>query len=199
MSQKPVPSRIELIRLRRQAQLFNRIRKTLEDARNSTIQRIRAIIKELEEERRGLREHLQEIALNYRIAIGKMGIDKLQTIADLTPKTVVAELTVRQNYSTVELKGVLGSPQYSLVDTPTELDLALTKLKDLLPRLIGFAEREMMFYMLLARVREYQRMINAIDNVILPRIQENIRFIRLALEEQEREDFIRRQIMKTLY
>ncbi len=199
MSQRPVPSRIELIRLRRQAQLFNRIRKTLEDARNSTIQRIRIIIKELEEERRGLREHMEYIARNYKVAIGKMGLDKLQAVADLAPKTVTAELVTRQSYSTLELRGMLDTPQYSLIDTPSELDLALTRLKDLLPRLISFAEKEMLFYSLLARVREYQRMINAIDNVILPRIQENMRFIRLALEEQEREDFIRRQIMKTLY
>jgi len=38
-------------------------------------------------------------------------------------------------------------------------------------------------------------MINAIDYVIVPRIQETIRYITLALEEQEREDFIRRKII----
>jgi V/A-type H+-transporting ATPase subunit D len=38
-------------------------------------------------------------------------------------------------------------------------------------------------------------MINAIDYVVIPRIRENMQYIRLALEEGEREEFIRRKII----
>jgi Archaeal/vacuolar-type H+-ATPase subunit D len=41
-------------------------------------------------------------------------------------------------------------------------------------------------------------MINAIDNVILPRIRDSLSFIRLALDEIEREDFIRRVIINRI-
>ncbi len=57
---------------------------------------------------------------------------------------------------------------------------------------------ESLFYTLLARVREYQRMVNAIDNVLLPRIVENARFVRLKLDEDEREEFVRRIVINRL-
>jgi len=81
---------------------------------------------------------------------------------------------------------------------PTELDSALTELVSILPSLMELINLENIFYTLLYRVREYQRMINAIDNVILPRIKDSLSFIRLALDEIEREDFIRRVIINRI-
>ena len=86
-------------------------------------------------------------------------------------------------------------PTYSIATEAAELDVALVKMRELLTKLIEFAEKETLFYTLLNRVREYQRMINAIDYVIIPRIRDNIQYIRLALEEGEREEFIRRKII----
>jgi Archaeal/vacuolar-type H+-ATPase subunit D len=57
---------------------------------------------------------------------------------------------------------------------------------------------ENLFYTLLARVREYQRMVNAIDSVLLPRITESARFVRLKLDEDEREEFVRRIVINRL-
>ncbi|MEM0468459.1 MAG: V-type ATP synthase subunit D, partial [Pyrobaculum sp.] len=68
MAFKPPPSRLELIRLRRQIVLFQRIKKTLEDARNSTIQRIRALIGDLEKLRLEIYNDFIDIAENFKIA-----------------------------------------------------------------------------------------------------------------------------------
>jgi V/A-type H+-transporting ATPase subunit D len=90
-------------------------------------------------------------------------------------------------------------PTYSIATEAAELDIALVKMRELLAKLIEFAEKETLFYTLLNRVKEYQRMINAIDYVIIPRIRDNIQYIRLALEEGEREEFIRRKITSHIY
>lgn len=195
MSFRPPPSRLELIRLRRQLTLFLRIKKTLEDARNSTIQRIRAIIADLEKLRREIAENFAEIAENFKTAVAKSGIDRVETIAKLTPKTVKINLVNRGTHIGLEVNNYTTHPVYSVVAEAAELDVALVKMRELLPKLIEFAEKETLFYTLLNRVREYQRMINAIDYVVVPRIRENIQYIRLALEEGEREEFIRRKII----
>ena len=195
MSFKPPPSRLELIRLRRQLTLFLRIKKTLEDARNSTIQRIRALVADLERLRREIADGFIDVADNFRIAVAKLGIDRIESIAELTPKTVKVELVNRGTHIGLEVSNYVTYPTYSIVTEAAELDVALVKMRELLTKLIEFAEKETLFYTLLNRVREYQRMINAIDYVVIPRIRDNIQYIRLALEEGEREEFIRRKII----
>jgi V/A-type H+-transporting ATPase subunit D len=195
MSFKPPPSRLELIRLRRQLALFLRMKKTLEDARNSTIQRIRALVADLERLRREIADGFVEVADNFKIAVAKSGIDKIENIAELTPKTVRVGLVNRGTHIGLEVSNYVTYPTYSIATEAAELDVALVKMRELLTKLIEFAEKEMLFYTLLNRVREYQRMINAIDYVVIPRIRENMQYIRLALEEGEREEFIRRKII----
>jgi V/A-type H+-transporting ATPase subunit D len=195
MSFKPPPSRLELIRLRRQLALFQRMKKTLEDARNSTIQRIRALVADLERLRREIADGFIDVADNFKIAVAKSGIDRIENIAELTPKTVKVELVNRGTHIGLEVSNYVTYPTYSIATEAAELDVALVKMRELLTKLIEFAEKETLFYTLLNRVREYQRMINAIDYVVIPRIRDNIQYIHLALEEGEREEFIRRKII----
>ncbi len=195
MSFKPPPSRLELIRLRRQLAFFQRMKKTLEDARNSTIQRIRALVADLERLRREIADGFIDVADNFKIAVAKSGIDKIESIAELTPKTAKVELVNRGTHIGLEVSNYVTYPTYSIATEAAELDVALVKMRELLAKLIEFAEKETLFYTLLNRVREYQRMINAIDYVVIPRIRDNIQYIRLTLEEGEREEFIRRKII----
>lgn len=195
MSTRVSPSRLELINQRRRLQLFLRIKKTLEDARNSTIQRIRALIAELERDRAEIASSFSEIADLFKTAAAKEGPDRLDMLAEIAPKVANVVLVNKGLYMGLEVENYGKYPAYSLIAEAPELDIALVKMRELLPKLLEFAEKESLFYTLLNRVREYQRMINAIDYVIVPRIQENIQYIKLALEEQEREDFIRRKII----
>lgn len=195
MSSRVSPSRLELINQRRRLQLFLRIKKTLEDARNSTIQRIRALIAELERDRAEIAASFSEISDLFKMAVAKEGPDRIDMLAEMTPKVANVVVVNKGLYMGLEVENYGKYPVYSLIAEAPELDLALVKMRELLPKLLSFAEKESLFYTLLNRVREYQRMINAIDYVIVPRIQESIRYITLALEEQEREDFIRRKII----
>jgi len=62
--ERPIPSRLTLLRLRNQERLYRSIKKTVEDARNATIQRIRAIIPKLESARKSVHEELGKTSLS---------------------------------------------------------------------------------------------------------------------------------------
>jgi predicted extracellular nuclease len=64
------------------------------------------------------------------------------------------------------------------------------------PDIIGLAEVENTIYRLAVAVKKIQRRANALKNVLIPRLEANIRFIENSLEEKEREDFSRLKLIK---
>ena len=199
--QRPVPSRLTLIRLRAQEATYRRVRRTVEDARNATLQRLRALIPSLEERRKVAFDVIGKVSELYEAAKLRLGPERTSFIASTTRPRVEGFIEDRVigglKFSMLSVKGV-GGPSYGLYSIPPELDSALTLLTERMPELLDYVNLENVFYTLLRRVREYQRMINALDNVILPRIRDSISFIRLALDELEREDFIRRVIINRI-
>ena len=51
-------------------------------------------------------------------------------------------------------------------------------------------------YRLANAIRKAQKRANALENVVLPRFQKNIKYITDALEEKEREAFTRQKVIK---
>jgi Archaeal/vacuolar-type H+-ATPase subunit D len=90
------------------------------------------------------------------MAAAKEGIDRLDMLAEVTPKTANVAVVNRGLYMGLEVENYGKYPVYSLMAEAPELDLALVKMRELLPRLISFAEKETLFYTLLNKVREYQ-------------------------------------------
>lgn len=199
--EKPIPSRLTLLRLRNQERLYRSIKKTVEDARNATIQRIRAIIPKLESVRKSVQEELSKASLMLKAAVSKMSIENYGKLSEVVRPTVSVEFTdlVMEGvkFRGLEFRGVT-SPNYGIFTTPPELDSALYSIYSNFSAISEMINLENLFYTLLARVREYQRMVNAIDNVLLPRIIESARFVRLKLDENEREEFVRRIVINRL-
>lgn len=199
--ERPIPSRLTLLRLRNQERLYRSIKKTVEDARNATIQRIRAIIPKLEESRKGVYEELGRVSAILKVAVSKMSIDDFKKLSETVKPTVDAEfveLTMEGiKFRGIEFRGV-SSPNYGIFATPPELDGAIYGIYSNFKLLSEMINLENLFYTLLNRVKEYQRMVNAIDNVILPRLMENQAFVRLKLDEDEREEFVRRVVINRL-
>ncbi|MGC8542709.1 MAG: V-type ATP synthase subunit D [Vulcanisaeta sp.] len=199
--ERPIPSRLTLLRLRNQERLYRGIKKTVEDARNATIQRIRAIIPKLEAARKSVYDELGKASLMLKAAVSKMGIDDYGKLSDTVKTSVDVEfvdITMEGlKFRGLEFRGV-SSPNYGIFAIPPELDSALYGIYSNFKVISEMMNLENLFYTLLARVREYQRMVNAIDNVLLPRITENARFVRLKLDEDEREEFVRRIVINRL-
>jgi V/A-type H+-transporting ATPase subunit D len=196
-----VKSRLTLLRFRMSERLYKRVRKTIEDARNATIQKIRVIIPKLEETRKVVYEQLQQVSDALKLGIARAGIDEIAKLAELVPPTVEVEYEMRE-YEGIKFQSVkfvgMTAPNYSIVGVPPEFDTSMSLLYKTIDKLLELLNLENIFYMLLARAKEYQRMINAIDYVILPRLSDAIRNLKLALEEEEREEFVRRKVIQII-
>ncbi|MBP1750780.1 MAG: V-type ATPase, subunit, partial [Deltaproteobacteria bacterium] len=76
--------------------------------------------------------------------------------------------------------------RYSLVHTSAELDSAIARLREFLPKLLAMAQMEDTVRRLSSEVEKTRRRVNALEHTFIPRIEETTHFITSKLEETER-------------
>ena len=87
-------------------------------------------------------------------------------------------------------------PTYGFAYTSPAFDLAyieFAKVKDLVRKL---AEVETSIYRLAEAIKKSQKRANALKNIVIPGFDDTIRTITEALEEKEREEFVRLKVIK---
>ncbi|MDD4243783.1 MAG: V-type ATP synthase subunit D [Bacilli bacterium] len=80
---------------------------------------------------------------------------------------------------------------YGFAFTHPDLDDAIMKLSKLLPKMIKMAELEKACDMLAKEIEKTRRRVNAIEFIMIPEMEETIRFITMKLEDNERSNIIR--------
>ena len=87
-------------------------------------------------------------------------------------------------------------PDYGFAYTSPAFDLAyieFARVKDLVRKL---AEIETSIYRLAEAIKKSQKRANALKNIVIPNFDSTIRIITEALEEKEREEFVRLKVIK---
>lgn len=87
---------------------------------------------------------------------------------------------------------------YSLAGTSAAVDEAAQTVRDALGKIVRLAEVEATVKRLAGEIEKTKRRVNALNYVVLPRINNTIRYIELMLEEQEREDLFRMKRVKAM-
>ena len=80
--------------------------------------------------------------------------------------------------------------------TSSELDRAISRFTDVKRLVTELAEIENSIYRLAYAVKKTQKRTNALQNIIIPGLTAKVDFIVSALEEKEREDFVRMKVIK---
>jgi V/A-type H+-transporting ATPase subunit D len=65
-----------------------------------------------------------------------------------------------------------------------------------MPKICKAAEYENSIFSLAKALEKTQKLLNALENVIIPQYKDNIRFILSTLEEREREEFAKLKKVK---
>ena len=86
---------------------------------------------------------------------------------------------------------------YGLSQTDSKLDEAYIRFKYVKELTIKLAETENNIYRLSVGIRKAGRRANALKNIMIPKYEEQVRFISAALEEKEREEFSRMKVIKS--
>lgn len=197
---KFLPTKLELIRIRRSLAVAKNVHRILEDKRDVLINKLNEMIGRAEEARERLMEPLQRAYRSLYRAYMEMGIASLDSVAATVPETVEVETRVKTmlGIRMPALEARVREPPltYGFSDTRAHLDDAAQKFRTLMEDICRAAEIENTIFRLAEELKKTQRLLNALEYVVIPRYQEAIKFISMTLEEREREEFVKLKHVK---
>ena len=97
-------------------------------------------------------------------------------------------------------KSVMGEPDgppYGLAFTSSDLDDAYFKFREVKALICELAQTENSIYRLAYAIKKAQKRANALKNIVIPGLEDEIFRISDALEEKEREEFVRLKVVKS--
>jgi V/A-type H+-transporting ATPase subunit D len=198
-----LPTKIELIRIKRSLKVAKMVHKILDDKREVLLKRIDEMIEEANKAREDIWAPLETIYNAVFDAYLSLGTGTLESIAMLTPSAMEVDVNVRRivdvKIPTLQVSTKnLESLSYGFADTNAAVDKAAKLIKNVLPGICKAAEFENAIFSLAKELERTQRLINALEYVIMPQYENSIRFITATLEEREREEFVRLKKVKVV-
>ncbi len=199
--QNVAATKIELLKYKRSKQVASMVQKILDDKRKVLLKNIEEMIEEASKARGGIWDPLQDIYKSVNEAYLSLGTSTVDSVAQSTPAVMEVEVSVKRVVDvkipalTVKEKDTKSMP-YGFADTNSSIDRAAKQIKTLLPKICKAAEYENSIFSLAKALEKTQKLLNALENVIIPQYQLRIKFILATLEEREREEFARLKKVK---
>lgn len=196
MAKQINPTRMELTRLKRRLKTAARGHKLLKDKQNGMTKKFMEQIRLNRELRGKVEAELAAAARQFNSASSVMGEKELAE-ALLLPAGEIGVTGGAGNIMSVQVPvlhadgSLAGSLPYGFADTSYELDAATLSMVRLFPTLLRLAECEKTCDMLAAEIEKTRRRVNALEHVMIPEMERNIKFITMKLEDNERQNITR--------
>ncbi len=188
------PTRMELTRLKARLKTASRGYKLLKDKRDELMKQFLDVVRQCRQLRTEVEQGLQKANRAFTIASALMSPEMLQQSLMYPMQTLEAQVTVQNimgvyvpKYSfTTDNNSASNIYTYGFAQTSGELDLALEALSGEFEKLLRLAELEKTAQLLAGEIEKTRRRVNALEYVMIPDLQSNIRYITMKLEENER-------------
>ncbi len=194
-------TKIELLKYRRSSKIASMVQKILDDKRKVLLKNIEDMITEATKARNDIWDPIQEIYKAINNACLSLGTSTVDMISDSIPSVMKVDVNIKRIVDVITptlnvLKKDFKSISYSFIDTNSFIDSATKQIKHILPNICKAAEYENSILSLARALEKTQKLLNALENVIIPQYQQRIKFILATLEEREREEFARLKKVK---
>ncbi|MEM1538517.1 MAG: V-type ATP synthase subunit D [Candidatus Nezhaarchaeales archaeon] len=197
------PTRMELIALKRRRVLAQRGLSLLKEKRDALIMELLEVLREygaLKAEASKTFVKAFKALINAKMDLGAL---KLWEYASSSPTTMEVKVRFRNVMGVTVPSFSLSEnvsaklPPYSLTTGRSSLDEAVKSFKEALSVVVKLAEVEASIRGLADEVRRAKRRVNALEMILIPRLEKSIRYIEAYLDERAREDVFRIKILKS--
>ena len=200
------PTRMELTRLKGRLKTAQRGHKLLKDKRDELMKQFMDVIRENRSLRRRVEEGLMRAHGSFTVAAALMSPEMLEQSLLYPKQSVELDMTF-QNIMSVdvpkyEFRTSSQDPgeiyPYGFAQTSGELDDAVDAMSQVFQDMLKLAEIEKTSQLLAEEIEKTRRRVNALEYVKIPEMQENIKYITMKLDENERANTIRLMKVKDM-
>jgi len=200
------PTRQELTRLKNRLRTSVRGHKLLKDKRDELMKQFMDVVRENRALRKRVEEGLMRAHGAFTVAAALMSPEMLEQSL-LCPKQSVELDMSFENIMSVDVPRYQFHTKskdpgeiypYGFAQTSGELDDAVDALSQVLQDMLRLAEVEKTSQLLAEEIEKTRRRVNALEYVKIPEMQENIKYITMKLDENERSNTIRLMKVKEL-
>lgn len=197
------PTRMELKKLKTRLTTAVRGHKLLKDKSDEMIRRFSLLIRENKRLRDEVEQQLSDTLRQFSVARSVTPAYRAETAFSMPSVAVSAECEVASvmgvevpKISVVNEKRADGLP-YAYPEITSEADYSVSKAAALLPKMAALAETEKTVRMLADEIERNKRRVNALEYVMIPQLEETIKYIKSKLDENERAAVIRLMKVKS--
>ena len=197
---------MELTRLKKKLVTAVRGHKLLKDKRDELMRQFLDKVRE----NKALREEVETalVSANQNFMLARAGMpDEMLNTALLAPKQELTISAGTQNVMSVEIPDFdfkTRTPDqndmysYGFAFTTGDLDDAILSLSEVFPKMLKLAEVEKSCQLMAAEIEKTRRRVNALEHVMIPELQTNIKYITMKLDETERATQLRLMQVKDM-
>lgn len=196
------PNRMELLRLRKRLVLAKRGHNLLQDKLEEMMRRFMVLLKDIDKAKDDFQVRTQNMLgdlIYCRITTSKDNFG--QSISKIDPKIALSISTMRimnVKVPVFNIEELKIDKHYDFFKTSAQLDLVVAHALDYIQALLKLAQLFKTLDILSSEIERTRRRVNALEYMLIPSIQDTIRYITQKLNEFERGNLVRLMRVKEI-
>lgn len=190
------PTRMQLKALKTRRTIAVRGHKLLKDKTDEMIRRFSALVRKNYELRQEVENEVKELLKQFCLAKSFASSQEILSLFAFPNSSFTASFSKSSimNVSVPEVSLFENDTKtlpYSFVDSNPELDILVSKTQNIMPKLMELATLEKTCQILSNEIDRTKRRVNALEFVMIPQLNETIKYIAMKIEENDRASRIR--------
>lgn len=195
-------TRMELMKLKGRVKMAKRGHKLLKDKRDELIKEFMVLIRKNHDLRQEVEKKILLAYSSFLVARAVMSPETMEEAFMGTNERITVTSSLRHIMNVtvpvfdLEKKG--SGYAYGYATTSGELDTALLNYAEVLPLMVKLAEVERAVELLADEIEKTRRRVNALEYVLIPELESNVKSISMKLSEMERSNASRLMKIKDI-
>lgn len=202
MADNPNPTRMELLKAKTRVKLARKGHKLLKQKRDALILEFFKILGKAQDLRTELNTQMKKAYTALAVAQAYHGMQEIESAALAVKRAPGVKVDVRNimgvkipSLESSQVEKELTSRGYSMVGTSAKIDEVAEAFEKATDLVFKLSQTENAIRRLILEIEKTKRRVNALEYVLIPRLESQAKLISFRLEEMERDSFV---MLKTI-